>query len=70
MTSSSGGGSVTSSFLGQGQTETVHIRRNDTAFADESFDIYIEIRWYDGTSNQQWTLNVLGNGSASIVTCN
>jgi hypothetical protein len=49
---------------GAGGTEQVAVTRADT-FADNSFDVVIEIRYQSGTSCSPWTLTIGGNTPAS-----
>ena len=48
--------------------ELVNVSRADTSFADQSFVIAIEIRYYSGTSCVAWTLSVSGNTTAAAGT--
>lgn len=45
---------------GMGAAETVHVTRTDT-FADNSFWIIIEVRYYAGSSCAPWQLTINGN---------
>jgi hypothetical protein len=48
---------------------TVEIGRDD-ATGDQSYDIYIEVRFASGTSRANWTLTVVGNVVTSNRACN
>ena len=49
---------------GAGQTESVNVTRTDT-FADNSFWIFIEVRYYAGKGCGAWLLTVNGNTAAT-----
>jgi len=49
---------------GMGAAETINVTRADT-FADNSFWIIIEIRYYAGTSCAPWQLTINGNTAAT-----
>lgn len=62
-----GGASAGSSTLSGTQTDTVTVRQNDSLFADNTFDVVIEVRWFSGCGT--YFLTVTGNVGASVQTC-
>jgi len=52
---------VGSSTLGAGQTESVTVSQNDGAGGDNSFDYWIEVRYFAGSSCSNWTLQLFGH---------
>jgi hypothetical protein len=53
-----------------GHWDTVEVRSNDVPFADDTFDIIIEVRHYDSNICAYWDLTVTGNLAVSNETCN
>ena len=51
---------VGSSTLGAGQTETVTVSQADGA-GDSSFDYWVEVRYFNGSSCSNWTLQLFGH---------
>jgi hypothetical protein len=51
-----------SSANGTGQTDTVTVSRNDNVGGDDTFNLFIEVRFFGGASCAPWTLNVYMGG--------
>jgi hypothetical protein len=51
-----------SSINGTGQTDTVTVSANDGVASDDTFTLYIEVRFFGGTACAPWTLNVFMGG--------
>jgi hypothetical protein len=51
---------IGSSTLGTGATETVTIQQSDTP-GDDSFDYWVEVRYFGGSSCGAWTLQFFGH---------
>jgi hypothetical protein len=47
-----------SSLLGTGQPEILRASKDDVAGPDDDFTVGIEVRFFGGSSCQEWTLNV------------
>ncbi len=62
------GGLAGSSTNGSGEADTVGIRRNDGS-GDETFDIYIEVRFVDATACADWDLTILSDTAVALETC-
>ena len=67
-----GGGVAGSSTAGglEGHYDTVNVRSNDDIFADDSFDVTIEVRHWQTNYCASWTLTVFGNTAVGSETCN
>lgn len=50
--------------LGVGLAEQIDVTRADN-FTDNSFTIYVEVRYYTGSSCSPWTLTISGNTAAA-----
>ncbi|MCA9574857.1 MAG: hypothetical protein H6726_00320 [Sandaracinaceae bacterium] len=55
-----GGNLLGSSTNGVSASETVTIRREDGTTNDRSFDYWVEVRWFSGSSCAEWTLKFEG----------
>ena len=42
-------------------TEIMDVSKVDSGGSDDSFDYWIEVRWFSGNSCSNWTLQVEGN---------
>ncbi|MCK6456042.1 MAG: Ig-like domain-containing protein [Phycisphaerae bacterium] len=49
-----------SSTNGMGQTEQLTLSRNDSGGSDDSYNYWIEVRWFSGASCSNWTLTIEG----------
>lgn len=67
---SCGGTAVPFTKGGAGATEAAAVTRSDT-WADNSFNLLIEVRHYAGSSCEPWTLTIGGNTApaSSALTC-
>ena len=69
---SCGGGLADSSINAglTGHTDTVEVRRDDVPIFSDTFDVVIEVRYFDSNICAYWTLDVTGNTAVSNSTCN
>ena len=51
---------VDSSILGPGEDDYVTVQAEEDAFASETFDYQIEVRWLSGSSCEEWVLEFQG----------
>lgn len=52
---------VGSSTAGGSTTDTVTVSRSDNTGSDDSFDYWVEVRWFSGLSCSTWTLQFYGH---------
>jgi hypothetical protein len=52
-----------------GHTETVFVRMDDEATADDTADFIVEVRHFSSNRCAMWELQVTGNESVSTATC-
>ena len=49
---------------GTGAAEVVAMTKGDSWTSEDSFDVFIEVRYYAGSSCQSWTLTIASNTAA------
>jgi hypothetical protein len=64
------GGSFAGSSTQRGSSvEQVNVRWDDTLGVSNDGKVYVEVRYYSGSSAANWNLHVLGNTTVSVNTC-
>lgn len=66
---SCGGALAGQSVSGTGVTETVSVRWDDDFGFSDDADIIIEVRYYNGSSPNGWSLHITGNTAVTTNTC-
>ena len=63
------GGALAGSSTNTGQQDVVNVRRNDVLGDDDSYDAFIEVRYFSGNSGGMWSLSIQGHTVTTATPC-